>query len=43
MAVDRSAQHPPKTLAEGAVCFACTVGLLVAAALIIQWVLRLVP
>ncbi|MDB5426619.1 MAG: hypothetical protein JWR47_3233 [Phenylobacterium sp.] len=43
MAVDRSAQRPPKTLAEGAVCLACTIGLLLAAAMIMQWVLHLVP
>ncbi|MDB5465167.1 MAG: hypothetical protein JWP23_3556, partial [Phenylobacterium sp.] len=34
---------PPKTLAEGAVCLACTIGLLLAAAMIMQWVLHLVP
>jgi hypothetical protein len=43
MAVDRSAQRPPKTLAEGAACLACTIGLLLAAAMIMQWVLHLVP
>jgi|GraSoi2013_100cm_1033763.scaffolds.fasta_scaffold843457_1 hypothetical protein len=43
MAVERSVQRPPKTLAEGAVCLACTIGLLLAAAVIMQWVLHLVP
>ncbi len=43
MAVDHPAQRPPKTLAEGAVCLACTMGLLFAAAMIMQWVLHLLP
>jgi hypothetical protein len=42
MAVEHS-QHPPKTLGEGAVCLACTIGLLLAAAMIMQWLLHLVP
>jgi hypothetical protein len=43
MALHEPAQHPPKTLAEGAVCFACVAGLLLAAAVGLQWVLHLVP
>jgi hypothetical protein len=35
--------HPPKTLAESALCFACLGGLLLAAAVGLQWVLSLLP
>jgi len=44
MALHESAHHhPPKTLGESAVCFACAVGLLLAAAVAVQWVMQLVP
>jgi hypothetical protein len=33
----------PKSLAEGAVCFSCTAGILFAAALATQWLLSLLP
>jgi hypothetical protein len=36
-------QHRAKTLGEGAVCLACTIGLLLAAAMVMQWLLHLVP
>ncbi len=35
--------HPPKTLAESAVCFALMAGLLIAAAVGLQWLFHLLP
>ena len=43
MALRASAPHPPKTLAESALCFACMAGLLLAAAIGLQWVMHLLP
>jgi hypothetical protein len=43
MALQAPAHHPPKTLAESALCFACMAGLLLAAAIGLQWVLHLFP
>ena len=35
--------HPPKSLAEGAVCFGSVVLILVVAAIVIEWALHLLP
>jgi hypothetical protein len=43
MALQEHAHHPPKTLGESALCFACMAGILLAAAVGLQWVLRLLP
>lgn len=43
MALQPHAHHPPKTLAEGAVCFACMAGILLAVAVGLQWLLHLLP
>jgi len=43
MALQAPVHHQPKTLGESALCFACMVGLLIAAAVGLQWVLRLLP
>ncbi len=37
MALHEPIHHQPKTLAEGAVCFACALGLLGIAAVALQW------
>lgn len=39
MAMHEPVHHAPKTLAEGAVCFGCTIAALTAAAVVIQWVM----
>ena len=38
-----STGHPPKSLAEGAVCFGCTAAILFVAAVATQWLLSLLP
>lgn len=38
-----STGHPPKSLAESAVCFSCTAAILGAAAVATQWLLSLLP
>ena len=44
MAMDQTHhRHAPKTLRESAVCFACMAGLMLAAALGLQWLLHLLP
>ena len=43
MALQPPAHYPPKTLVESAVCFACMAGLLLAAAMGLQWLLHLLP
>jgi len=43
MSVHPTADRTPKTLAESAVCFACTAMILVAVAVGLQWLLRLLP
>ena len=43
MALQAPTEHAPKTLAESALCFACMAGLLIAAAVGLQWVLHLLP
>jgi hypothetical protein len=40
---DHHHHHHAKPLAESALCFACLAGLLLAAALGLQWLLHLVP
>ena len=42
MAIDQTVQRRPKTLGEGAVCFASAVGLMMAAAVILKWVMGLI-
>lgn len=41
MAAREPVHHAPKTLAEGAVCFSCTLVALTAAAIVIQWAMGL--
>jgi hypothetical protein len=43
MALQEHAHHAPKTLGESALCFACMAGILLAAAVGLQWVLHLLP
>ncbi len=43
MSTHPSIHRTPKTLAESAVCFGFTAMILVAAAVGLQWLLRLVP
>ena len=43
MAMQPHVQHPPKTLAEGAVCFGCILAILTAAAMGLQWAMGLLP
>ena len=43
MAFQAPTEHPPKTLAESALCFACMVALLIVAAIGLQWALHLLP
>lgn len=41
MAFRDTVHHAPKTLAEGAVCFGCTLAALAGAAFVLQWVMGL--
>lgn len=43
MTVQGTTRHAPKTLGEGAICFGCTLALLAAAAVVLQWALHLLP
>jgi hypothetical protein len=43
MAFQAPTEHAPKTLGESALCFACMAGLLLAAAIGLQWVLHFLP
>lgn len=43
MSVHEPIHHRPKTLAESAVCFGCTIGLLAVASVLVQWAMHLVP
>lgn len=43
MAMPEHAQHPPKTLGESALCFACMAGIVLAAAVGLQWLMHLLP
>jgi hypothetical protein len=43
MALHEHAHHPPKSLAESVICFACMAGLLIAAAAGMQWLLHFLP
>ena len=42
MALHEPVHHTPKTLAEGAVCFGCTILGLLVIAMAIQWLMGLV-
>lgn len=41
MALDHSLHRPAKTLGESAICFACTMALMLAAAVGVKWVMGL--
>ncbi len=43
MSVHEPIHYRPKTLGENAVCFGCTIALLAAAAVVLQWAMHLVP
>ena len=43
MVPHETVRRPPKSLAEGAVCFGSVVLILVVAAIVIEWALHLLP
>lgn len=42
MALHEPVHHAQKTLAEGVVCFACALGALALAAIVMRWALALI-